>query len=186
MLMIRNVVLFCLFTVLFLGLVGCDSSGGGSDEWCPDIGTEGMKQNMVEFINQARAEARTCGDEHYPAAPPVAWDDLLADAAMAHSTDMAENDFFSHTGSDGGSVSDRIVAAGYDYATYGENIYLGVNSSEEAVDGWLESPGHCANIMNPDVTEVGAAAALGEDGDCGTLYWTLVLARPETIVAFSR
>jgi uncharacterized protein YkwD len=86
---------------------------------------------------------------------PLRLDPLLSEAAQAHSEDMAYNDFFSHTGSNGSSVFDRITETGYSYATAAENIAAGYPSPEKVVSAWMHSPGHRANILNPALREVG-------------------------------
>lgn len=83
----------------------------------------------------------------------------------------------SHTGSDGSTVSKRVEKLGYTWHSVGENISAGRETSEQVVLGWLESPGHCANIMNPTFTEIGAACSRNKSTTYGT-YWTLVLASP--------
>jgi uncharacterized protein YkwD len=69
---------------------------------------------------------------------------------------MTTNNFFGHTGSDGLRAGNRIEASGYDWAHYGENLAAGFVFAEQAIDGFLENPGHCKNIMNPDSTHFGS------------------------------
>jgi uncharacterized protein YkwD len=85
----------------------------------------------------------------------VAWNGALGDAALAHSTDMARLRYFTHQGKDGRAVGDRALQAGYRWQRIAENIAAGQESGDEAVAGWLASPGHCANIMNGRFTEMG-------------------------------
>ena len=68
--------------------------------------------------------------------------------AQAHSQDMADRDFFSHTGSDGRSPFQRMRDAGYSYRRAAENIAAGSTSPAEVVDMWMGSPGHRANILD--------------------------------------
>jgi uncharacterized protein YkwD len=126
---------------------------------------------MLDQINQARTTARNCGDTNYPAVSTVAWHCNLEVAAQGHSTSMADNDFFSHTGLDSSSPGDRISAAGYTWWTYGENIAAGYFDEASVMAAWLNSPGHCANIMNSAFAEVGTAAASNPASTYGT-YWT--------------
>lgn len=139
-------------------------------------GLAGFASEMLALINQARSAGRACGATQYPAAAPLAWNAQLFSAAERHSRDMASNDFFSHTGSDGGSFSQRISASGYVYRSAAENIAAGQRSVAEAVQGWLQSPGHCANIMNGQLTEV-AVSCVRSSARYGT-YWTMDLGRP--------
>ncbi|MES9823813.1 MAG: Ig-like domain-containing protein [Candidatus Thiodiazotropha endolucinida] len=126
---------------------------------------------MLNLINNARAVARSCGTTNYPAAPSLAWHCSLEQAAQGHSTSMADNNFFSHTGLDESDPGDRITATGYIWRTYGENIAAGYPDVESAVSALLDSPGHCANIMNPGFSEVGTAVA-ENSASTYVIYWT--------------
>jgi uncharacterized protein YkwD len=77
---------------------------------------------------------------------------------------MNANKYFSHTGLDGSNAGQRITLAGYTWAAYGENIAMGYSSEQAVMNGWLNSEGHCRNIMNGKFKEMGA----GRDGN----YWT--------------
>jgi uncharacterized protein YkwD len=126
---------------------------------------------MLTLVNNARASARLCGDSEYPAVDPIAWHCQLESAAQGHSTSMAENDFFDHTGLDGLSPGDRISAAGYTWRSYAENIAAGYADEATAMSAWLESPGHCVNIMSSRITEMGAAVAENPEARY-RIYWT--------------
>ena len=128
-------------------------------------------KQMLTLVNNARAVARLCGDTQYAAVPALAWHCNLELAAQGHSTSMADNDYFSHTGLDGSSPGDRITAAGYSWRAYGENIAAGYGSQEAAMAAWLNSPGHCVNIMSGNVTELGAAVAENAASQY-RIYWT--------------
>ena len=133
---------------------------------------------MTQLINNARAQARTCGEYgDFPAVGAVAWNEQLGAAADGHSRDMAYYNFFSHTGSDGSDPGIRVSSAGYSYRTVGENIAAGLPNASATVEGWLNSPGHCANIMRADFVEFGSACIENDRSDYAT-YWTLVLAAP--------
>ena len=75
-------------------------------------------------------------------------DQRLAAAAQAHSADMVRRGFFAHESPDGRQVWDRAVAAGYAYRKVAENIAAGQRTAEEVVRGWMDSPGHRANILD--------------------------------------
>lgn len=126
---------------------------------------------MLTLVNNARAVTRACGTNNYPATSSVAWHCNLEQAAQGHSTSMADNDFFNHTGLDDSSPGDRITAAGYNWRTYGENIAAGYADEEAAMNAWLNSPGHCANLMNPSFTEMGEAVAENPASEY-RIYWT--------------
>ena len=144
----------------------------------PDALTAGPV--ILAAVNAARAAPRTCGTQQFEAAAPLAWNATLAEAALEHSRDMAAKRYFSHVDQDGLAVAQRATQAGYRWRQIGENIAAGQDTAEEAVAGWLASPGHCANIMAPGFTDMGTAfassgsAALGP----GRVYWTQVLGTP--------
>ena len=132
---------------------------------------------MLAQVNNARAAARNCGDQPAGATGPLVWHCTIDHAAQSHSDDMAGNNFFSHTGSDGSTVGDRLTNAGYPWQSAGENIAAGQMSVGEVMQGLLNSPGHCLNIMNSSFTEMGAALSENPTSDFGR-YWTQNFARP--------
>ncbi|MBX2883403.1 MAG: CAP domain-containing protein [Granulosicoccus sp.] len=137
-----------------------------------------IERQLLNAHNEARSQPRNCGSESYAAVPPLAWSCQLRDASEAHSEDMQIHNFFSHTGSDGGSAGDRITTEGYTWRQWGENIAAGYGTVDSVMQGWLDSPGHCSNIMNATATEMGAARVSGE-GSQYSSYWTAVFARPQ-------
>ena len=141
-------------------------------------GWEEAGQQILAGVNRARAQARTCGTQAFAPAPPVTWNGRLALAALGHSSNMAEVRYFSHNEKDGSDPADRATRAGYTWRLVGENIASGNRSPQEAVQAWLDSPGHCANIMNPGFTEMGAAYAINPANENRTPYWTQVFAKP--------
>jgi uncharacterized protein YkwD len=86
---------------------------------------------------------------------PLTLNSKLNNAAQAHSQDMALHDFFDHKGSNGSSIGDRAIASGYNFSRLGENIAAGYATPEDVVQGWLNSPGHRANILNASYREIG-------------------------------
>lgn len=138
-----------------------------------------IEQRLAEIISSARNKPRSCGQDSFDSAGVVYWNQKLANAARSHSIDMASNNFLSHTGSDGGTVVERTTDAGYDYRVLAENIAGGQQTSTAVVNDWLNSSGHCANIMSPELKEIGAACVRDLGADYET-YWTLVLAAPKT------
>lgn len=136
-----------------------------------------MGRRVLALVNRARAEPRRCGNRSFSAAQPLAWDEKLAAAARGHSAEMAQARNLSHTGRDGKSVDARVTQAGYAWRTVAENIAAGQPNAEEVTAGWIASPGHCANLMNPKSTVMGLAYALAPGSDMG-IYWTQVFASP--------
>jgi uncharacterized protein YkwD len=128
-------------------------------------------QKLLEMINTARAQPRQCGAQSFAATTPLAWNAMLATAAEAHTRAMANNNFFDHKDRDGHTPGDRAELAGYVGGQIGENIAAGQDTVRRVVDGWLTSPGHCANLMNPQFHQLGAAYAVDPKSDAG-IYWT--------------
>jgi uncharacterized protein YkwD len=139
-------------------------------------GLPNFQADWLQQVNAARAVARTCGGVLRPAAPALSWSATLQTAANRHSTDMAVNNFFSHTGSDGSSVGVRATEAGYNWHGVGENIAAGQSNVSVVMNGWLGSTGHCNNIMGASYTEV-ALACVARPGTTYGKYWTMVLGR---------
>jgi len=140
-------------------------------------GQEQAGQEVLAATNAARAVPRDCGGVAMPAAPPVRWSARLAAAALQHSQDMAQQGYFSHTDTQGNDVAQRALAAGYAWRSVAENIARGQNSAQEAVAGWLNSPGHCRSLMDARMSEMGAAYSI-RSNKRSTAYWTQVFASP--------
>jgi uncharacterized protein YkwD len=133
---------------------------------------------MLEAVNAFRTQPRTCGDRGtFPAVQPLTWNCSLKTAALDHSADMAGNNFFSHTGSDGSSAGTRMTRAGYRWQAWGENIAAGASSVSRVMQMWIDSPGHCANLMSGSFTNLGAASYYNASSTYG-IYWTQVFGRP--------
>jgi uncharacterized protein YkwD len=138
-----------------------------------------FRTSLLARINQVRAAGANCGsDGVFGAAPPLAWNDLLTSAADGHSKDMAAKNYFSHTSADGRTLGDRVSATGYAWTMLGENIAAGYATTNAVMDGWIASPGHCANLMNASFAEVGVACVPGAAADTYSTYWTMDLGRP--------
>lgn len=129
-----------------------------------------LEQSMLAQVNAARSSARVCGDTAFAATGPLRLEGRLSAAAQAHSEDMRAMGTLSHVGSDGSSVVERAERQGYQWSKLAENVAWGYEAVEEVVAGWLSSPGHCRNIMNPDYEELGVGLA-------GT-FWTQVFGTP--------
>ena len=134
-------------------------------------------KRLLAEVNAARARARMCGRQRFAAARPLSWNAALGTAAQGHSRAMARGNYFAHQDPDGRSVADRAKSAGFRGHRIGENIAAGQGSPNKAMQDWLASPGHCANLMNPMFTQVGAAYATDSRSDAG-VYWTMVFGAP--------
>lgn len=158
------------------------SATGGSED------TKGLKpvelnpetsfaEQMLNAVNMERAKPQNCGGVPMPPVPSLTWDYNLEAAAFRHSSDMANNNFFSHTGSDNSSASQRIADTGYRFYAMAENIAAGYVDINAVMNVWMNSQGHCENIMSPHITQMGAALVKNADATYRT-YWTQAFAAP--------
>jgi uncharacterized protein YkwD len=136
-----------------------------------------IARRVLELTNEARSHARRCGSAMFGPAPALSLSITLERAALDHSSDMASHSYMDHTGRDGSTPADRVTRAGYKWRLVGENLASGIMTPEEAVAGWLDSPHHCANLMEPRFTQMGVAYAVNARTDAG-VYWTQVFGRP--------
>jgi uncharacterized protein YkwD len=128
-----------------------------------------MARRAFESVNATRRSAGV---------PELEWDEKAAAAAQAHSRAMATRFFFSHDDPVTGQVGDRLRAVGARWQTVGENIFelRGHHDPvKTAVNGWLSSAGHRANILDRRFTRTGIGVAGQADG---TLYFTQVFFAP--------
>jgi uncharacterized protein YkwD len=125
---------------------------------------------VLELTNEARSHARYCGDRLFQPAPPLRYNVRLERAAALHAQDMAAQQYLDHVARDGSTPAQRISRAGYRWQSIGENVAAGQRSAQEVVEGWLASPGHCANIMGDDFTEMGAAFSINMKSS-PVVYW---------------
>jgi uncharacterized protein YkwD len=137
-----------------------------------------LARRTLELVNEVRARGTECGGRSFAPAPPVKLSGTLGDVAYGHAADMAVHNYFEHQDLTGHSPADRVRAVGYHEKLVGENIAYGPKSAEEVVQGWLDSPGHCENIMDPRFAEMGIAYAPGRALKHG-LYWVQLLAAPK-------
>jgi uncharacterized protein YkwD len=138
-----------------------------------DKDAQRISARVLELVNQARAHSRKCGRQLYPKTAPLKFSPVLARAALAHAKDMSAHKFFDHRGSDRSMPADRVTRAGYTWVAVGENIAEGAADAETVVRGWLDSPGHCVNIMGAQYSEMGLAY-FTDDAHKGDIYWVQV------------
>ncbi|HVJ30273.1 MAG TPA: CAP domain-containing protein [Gammaproteobacteria bacterium] len=136
-----------------------------------------VAQRVLELVNAARAEPRRCGGDRFEPAPPLAMATTLTAAASLHSLDMATRGRLGHDGSDGSEAGERLTHAGYTWQISGENVAAGQHDADAVVAAWLQSPGHCATLMDARYTETGVAFALAP-GKNPAVYWTQAFAAP--------
>jgi len=128
-------------------------------------------QYDTELLQLTNAQRQSMG------LTPLCLSSQLGQAAQFHAQDMADNNYFSHTGLDGSQVWDRAGWFGYTYYRISENIALGYNNPSAVMDGWMNSPGHRANLLDSEVTEIGFGYAYSYSGDYGH-YWVQVFGNP--------
>ena len=132
-----------------------------------DTSAAAFEAEVLEIVNQRRSEGATCGGETFGPTGPMVLDYQLRCAARMHSLDMDTRDFFDHTNPDGESPWDRIDKTDYSANATGENIAAGYPTPADVMVGWMDSPGHCSNIMNPNSNELGVGYYES--------YWTQVM-----------
>ncbi|WNG57221.1 CAP domain-containing protein [Archangium gephyra] len=145
--------------------------------YCDDVSTwnkdwTAFEDQVLTLVNQKRAAGATCGGEAKPAVPALTLDTRLRCAARKHSKDMATNNFFSHTGSNGSTPTQRMTSAGYTWRAAAENIAAGQNTPSTVVDSWMKSTGHCNNIMGASYKHLGVGYYHRSSGSTYASYWT--------------
>jgi uncharacterized protein YkwD len=126
-------------------------------------------QQSIELVNGARSGAGLMR---------LVENKTLTHVAMAYSGRMARENFYGHVDPQGKGVESRIAATGYLAQASAENIARGQPGPATVVEGWLNSPGHRANIMNPTLREIGAGYATTTTPPYFH-YWTHVFATPD-------
>jgi uncharacterized protein YkwD len=164
----------------WLLLVGCTGDPGPGDdgtEPVEDTGWPGewaaLEDEVLALVNQRRWAGASCDGLHFVGQrAPLEMDEILRGVARAHSADMAARDYFSHDNPDGEDPDDRIEEIGFSGAApWGENIAAGSATAAGVVDQWIDSEGHCDNIMLPDYTVIGIGYAFDPGSEFGH-YWT--------------
>jgi uncharacterized protein YkwD len=102
---------------------------------------------------------------------PVSYSKTLEQVAQRHGSDMVRNGFFSHSGSNGSGLGDRLRAGGYSYCFAAENIAKGQTSLGAVMTSWANSKGHRKNMLHRKATAFGLYRAQGN-------IWVMVLAAP--------
>jgi uncharacterized protein YkwD len=138
-----------------------DAASGGAR----DVVT--LRRELFDLLNATRREAGLT-----PLVPHAG----IEEVALGHSRDMAQNDFIGHTSPTTGSASDRVRGASLTSGLVLENIGRGY-SAQEIHRGLMESPGHRANLVNPDVTHVGIGVVAQPEGSRSAFIVTEVFVR---------
>ena len=135
----------------------CSSPAGPSSV---EAGTPASSSAASELASLTNAERRQAG------LPALAVSQSLMRAAQRHADQMASMGQMAHSlpGARYPEPQDRLAAVGYRWQAYAENVAYGQGSPASAMSSWMGSSGHRANILNPGLTEIGAAVANGSDG----------------------
>jgi uncharacterized protein YkwD len=118
-----------------------------------------LRNDLLDILNEERSKNNL---------PLFFLNTKLNLAAQNHAEDMEENEYFSHDSLDGRDPFDRIDEVGYSYSYAAENIAQGHETAKFVFDSWMASPGHEANIMNENYTEIGIGYTEEKH------YWVLV------------
>jgi uncharacterized protein YkwD len=116
------------------------------------------EQSIVDLVNQAREQNGLA---------PLQVNSSLVEAAQIQSTDMAELGQFDHNlpGAALPTLESRAQYVGYNYSFLGENVAFNYPDANTVMAGWLASPGHRANILNADYTQIGVGIAYDAQGE---------------------
>lgn len=141
-----------------------------SAEWA------GFEDEVLRLVNENRAKGWNCDAEGmFPPAGPLTMIPTLRCSARLHSKDMADRMFFDHANPDMENPGTRMKEAGYVGAGWGENIARGQRTPAEVVTNWMDSDGHCSNIMNASFNQIGVGYFAGMSTNPrynSELYWT--------------
>ncbi|GGY26370.1 CAP domain-containing protein [Streptomyces tanashiensis] len=113
---------------------------------------------VQDVVALANAEREKAGCE------PLRSEGHLRAAAQGHADDMAARDYYEHHSPEGRDAGDRISGAGYTWSTWGENIHRGPTTPYQAMEDWMNSPGHRANILNCSFRDIGVGVTLAANG----------------------
>lgn len=120
---------------------------------CANYDQNTFAKTMFDMINVSRTEN---------GGKKLKWSSTLCQSAELKSNDMLAHNYFEHVSPDGTQPWHWIDAAGYKYLSVGENLALNYFTADSAHTALMGSPGHRANILNPDFTEVGFYYARGK------------------------
>lgn len=124
-----------------------------SEECVTPADAEQYAARVVDLVNDERLQNNL---------PPLTGNATLSRLAGDYACEMIEGDYFEHTDPiTGSTVGSRALAGGYYFKKVGENLAGGFTSPEETMAQWMDSPGHRANILDADFTEMGAAVRTG-------------------------
>lgn len=118
-----------------------------------------IEREVARLVNLERQKAGLA---------PLTFSEELARVARIKSQDMADKNYFSHTSPTYGDPFQMMRSFGIKFGYAGENIAKGYRSAESVMNGWMNSSGHRANILNPNFNKIGVGYVEAR----GTTYWT--------------
>lgn len=124
------------------------------------------EQQVVDLVNKERAAVGL---------PSLQMNSKLSGVAEKKAEDLRDQNYFAHQSPTYGSPFDMMKQFGISYTAAGENIAKGQRTPESVMDGWMNSPGHKANILNANFTEIGVGYVTDSGG---TTYWVQHFIRP--------
>ena len=127
----------------------------------------------LEVLNLQRAAGSACA----AGAGRLDWEPRLAESARTQATDLALRETLSHEDGAGRELRERVQRGGYRARVAAENLAAGFRDFDDVLVAWQHSPGHCANLMRADVTEVGLAC-VRRPGARMEWYWVALFAAP--------
>jgi len=124
------------------------------------------EQQVVTLVNKERAAAGLSA---------LTVNSTLANVAETKAADLRDENYFDHQSPKYGSPFDMMHSFGITYSYAGENIAKGQRTPDEVMNGWMNSPGHRANILNANYTQIGVGYVTDSNG---TGYWVQEFIRP--------
>lgn len=124
------------------------------------------EQQVVDLVNKERAAVGL---------PALKVNSQLSAVAEKKAEDLRDKNYFDHQSQTYGSPFDMMRQFGITYTAAGENIARGQKTPSEVMNGWMNSPGHRANILNSSYTEIGVGYVTDSRG---TTYWVQHFIRP--------
>lgn len=125
-----------------------------------------IESEVAKLVNAERAKAGL---------PALTLNWELSRVARYKSQDMIDKNYFSHQSPTYGSPFQMMENFGIRFTAAGENIAYGQRTPQEVMNGWMNSPGHRANILSSSYSQIGVGVAKASNG---TLYWTQMFIRP--------
>jgi uncharacterized protein YkwD len=154
-------------TVAALAVAGLAPLRGDDPRDKPPPKLSADEEKILDLTNAAREKEKLA---------PLKLNPVLTEVARAHSANMARRGEMNHV-LDGKKPSDRVKAAGYDYAWVGENLAETDGDTPAVIfKRWMESPHHKENILRDTFTEIGVGIARNEKGE---IYYTQVFGSPK-------